>query len=221
MERIDAARLALAPLSLSREAAELDGLEVKALLFRAAPGAYFGDGFTAEDGPFCSGEAAAAWLAVMGLPDVTCVNRLDAELWYTTSEWAVWRRRLEVAGVRLAPLSVGDVSADEPMLWLPWIGGMARPPGPNARRCFAAALSPRERVERAVWCDGRWISGRAGPAAADAVEVLDAHGVRLAEVLVSRHGVLACSAHPQLDERTTAIAANRIVEAFLADMHRR
>jgi N-methylhydantoinase A len=42
---------------------------------------------------------SSAWLAIMQRPTIAAVNRLDAELWTTRSEWAVWRRRLLAAGV--------------------------------------------------------------------------------------------------------------------------
>src|SRR5215216_2617418 len=151
---IAAGDLARAPLELTATTARLDGSEVGAVLFRAGWRSWLAEGFEEQDADFCSSETVAAWLSLLDLESVLAINRSDPELWFSSAEWPVWRRRLEQAGVPVTPLEIGEASGADDRHWLPWGGGVARQPGARAARCLAAALSAQPAKATTLWLDG-------------------------------------------------------------------
>ena len=211
---IRAGDLARSPLRLSSGSAALDGHNVAAVLFRADWRSWFAEGFVDEDADFCSAETAAAWLALLDLDTVLAINRSDAELWFSSVEWPVWRGRLERAGVPVTALEVGCVADGQERDWLLWGGGTARLPGVNAARCFAAALPLQPASTSTIWLEGRCLDGPSSPVAEAAAAVLAAHGAKLAGIVLAADGtVLSCTCRPALTgERAIAATAQAIVE---------
>lgn len=218
---VPAEELALVPLTLDGDRAWANGAEVTDVLFRAGPWAAHDAGYRSEDAGFASMEIAATWLAIIALPGVTTLNRLDALAWSSRAEWGVWRRRLLAAGVACSPLGVGDVAVNGGQ-WLPWGGGLARPPGRAVRRSFATALTPAAHLATSTWLLGKAVAGNATPGAATAARALADHGVRLAAIVTDeRDRVVTCSARPRLDQATAQRAAPMIVEHLDADLRGR
>ena len=214
---IDAAGLAKAALELSASGVSVNGRPLAAVLFRARLPGWFADGFVAQDAPFCHGEAAAAWMAILEHESVLAINRLDPQLWFTHVEWPCWWKRLEAAGVPVAPIEVGDVAAPDAR-WLPWSGGVARWPGVHAARCFASAWTSQPPIRVGVWLRGRHLAGHRAACGEAAAGVLAGHGAVFAEIATTaEETVVSCTAHP-----TSAVerAAGALTEEIDAHLHR-
>jgi len=210
---VPAAELARARLELSSSGARLNGRPLAAVLFRARLPGWFADGFEAEDAQFCHGETAAAWMAVLDHEPILAINRLDPQLWFTHVEWPAWWKRLEAAGLPVAPVDVGEVEGGR---WLPWTGGVAQPPGPGAARCFAAATTTRQPERVSVWLRGRHVAGDRSASAQAASCVLADHGAAFAQVAVGADdSIVTCTAHPTVAPDRAAAAITEELDAHL------
>lgn len=222
VRRLPASQLAGLRVEVQIDRVLVEGRPLSALLFRASPHAFFGEGFAEGDSVFCSNEARATFLAVLHLPAVFVLNRPDAEQWYSASEWSLWRRRLKAEGVSVAPLVVGAPPADPGWRWLPWGGGVVRPPGTAVRRTFASALVDAGRIEQSICCCGHLIDGPDVPAVRRASEVLTAYGTGLASITSDTEGrVVVCTSHPDIPEPIVPRATDVIAEALYAHLHHR
>jgi hypothetical protein len=218
VRRLAAARLAASPLTLTPQEARLEGEQVAGVVFLCRPDGDFGG---ADRAP-CSNEARAAWLALLQLPTVVTAHRPDAELWYSSSEWSVWRRRLVAAGLPVADLVVGDHPDEADAMWLPWGGGVSKAPEPGARRAFAPALARRSSMAHSVWFGGECLDGAAEPEAGAAAQVLRAHGAELAGITRDAWGrVMVTTAHPHVAGGAVTRVAQRIGAFYAPALHRR
>lgn len=210
VRHIVASGLGLANLNFERDEVMFDGLRLTAVFFRAGPWTPFAEGFRADDASFASMEVSSAWLAIINRPTIAAVNRPDAELWTTRSEWAVWRRRLLAAGVPCIDLDVGSVDG-EYAHWLPWGGGVASPPGEAPRRLFASALTKATGLTSSVWFAGRTYPDTRCPP--ELGGVLNRHGIELAGITVDDDGRMAAvTARPPVDEGTAHVLAPLIAQ---------
>jgi hypothetical protein len=211
--------LASTPLVLDEQTARLGDEPVGAVVFRARPDMHFGEDFDERDAGFASSEARAAWLALTHLPSVSAINRLDAELWFSSAEWPIWRRRLVRAGVRVVDLAVGDAAAGEGATWLPWGGGLTQAPPRSVRRTFATALVDLQALQTTVTCCGAVLDGPDLEVTRAASAVLAADGARLAAIVTDdRERIVSCTAYPYVPPAAVQEAAESIVEALDADL---
>jgi hypothetical protein len=206
----------------------VDERPVGAILFRARPDAAFAEGFAPSDRRFADAEVGATWLAALHLDSVVAVNRYGPAAWYDGAGWPVWRRLLVEAGVAVSPFAFGagpeDAGGIEALRWHPYSGLSPRPvPGERARRALGAAVTRRVRHRSSVVACGEVVAGEPSGAVLDASAVLDADGVRLAEVVTDAGGdVLTVDARPALaDPHAAARAAHRLVELYDAHLRRR
>lgn len=218
VRRLAAGDLARAPLELTGTGARLAGREVGAVFFRAATRTWFANGFEEADAEFCNAETASAWMALLDLEPVLAINRSDAELWFSDSEWSVWRRRLIEAGVAVTPLTVGAATSTDERRWMPWGGGLARMPGPRAARCLAAAEPVHSVARTSVWLRASVVAGDSSPGARAAAAVMADHGATFAEVRVAGDDtVFACSSRPLMPSASEAVAAGRRIAEEIDD----
>jgi hypothetical protein len=202
--------LALLDLNVERDHVLVGGVPLGALFFRAGPWTQFAEGFVADDASFANMEVSLAWLAIMARPAIAILNRPDAEVWTTRSEWAVWRRRLLAADVPCVDLAVGAVDGTYHH-WLPWGGGIAQPPGVQVRRLFASALTNANGLTSSVWFAGRTFPESACPATLG--DFLRRYGIELAGITADSHGrIAALTIQPQVDEPTARLLAPNIAE---------
>jgi hypothetical protein len=210
VRHLTASRLGLVELYVERDLVLVDGARLSAAFFRAGPWSRFDEGFESDDAAFASMEVSAAWLAVLNNPSVATINRLDAEVWTSRSEWPIWRRRMLAARIPCVDIDVGGVEGDYSH-WLPWGGGIALPPGAASRRLFASALTGATDLSSTVWFGGQSIPE--SEASTEAVQVLLQHGVELAGITLDSAGRVAlCTTYPEVDDETADIAAPRIAE---------
>jgi hypothetical protein len=205
----------------------VDGRLVGAILFRARPDAAFAVGFAPPDRRFADAEVGATWLAALHLDSVVAVNRYGPAAWYDGAGWPVWRRLLVEADVPVSPFAFGaapeDAAGTEALRWHPYSGLSPRPvPGGRARGALGAAVTPRVRHRSCVVACREVVAGEPSGAVLNAVAVLDAAGVRLAEVVADAAGaVLSVDARPALaDPRPAARAAHLLVERYDAHLRR-
>jgi hypothetical protein len=210
VKHVAARTLALLDLHVERDRVLVGGVPLGALIFRAGPWAQFAEGFVAGDASFANMEVSLAWLAIMARPAVAALNRPDAEVWTTRSEWAVWRRRLLAADLPCVDLAVGAV--DGPYNhWLPWGGGVARPPGDQVRRLFASALTNANVLTSSIWFAGRTFPESAYPPSLG--NFLGRYGIELAGITADERGrIAAITIHPLVDEPTARLLAPQIAE---------
>lgn len=215
-------RLATCRVAVTPREAFIEGQPVRGVLFRARPDAQFSEEFIKEDRFFCTSEARALWLEMLQLHTLTVVNRPDGELWYSSSEWCVWRRRLRARGVPVAELAAGDVSAGDGWSWLPWGGGVLPSPVPEIRRMFGAAITRSKVFNRSSWCYGRVMSDCNRPVVRDAIAVLEDWGIRLGALLTDASDrVVSCTAYPTIPDVLVRDVALRVTEALGASLHNR
>ena len=212
--------LALSDVRVDAGSCELSGSPIEAAVFRAVPTASFADGFTDEDAGFSSAEARAVWLHLLSLSSVCAINRGDCDLWFVSSEWPVWRRRLGAAGVPLSRIVVGDHVVDERGYWMQWTGGVGAAPDLLAARCFAATIVLGDRPTRSLWCVGSVLDGPRDGAVMHAGNVLTSHGVALASIDVDVDGrIAAVNTIPSISELMAPTVANvlaRYIDGNLA-----
>ena len=221
---IPTSELASIPLQIVDDSLLLQREAISAVLFRARPDSHFGGNFVESDASFSSNEARATWLAALNLPSVCAINRADEELWFSNAEWPIWRRRLISEGIPVVSLSVGDIDSlnDRPVVWMPWGGVFAHPPGPYARRAFATALIPAEGIHVTLWCCGSPIDGPGDGFIRGAASVMSSHGIELASIVSdSTDRIVSCTAYPDVPESFVSPVAHRITEVLNADMRGR
>lgn len=221
--RLEPAALASAPLTVTPDGAAWDGRPVAGVAFLARPGGPFSDGFDDGDASFADNETRALWSAVLSLPGLWTLNRGDAETWFTSSEWPVWRRRLGDAGVPLAPLHVGGEAADGDAGWLPYGGGGVGPlPPAGAGPYLAAAFAAAPEESTAVWCCGRRLDGPAGAADRRLAAAMERWGCRYFAASFDGDGrLLRLLTFPDIaDPVVAADAGRRIAEDADAHRHR-
>lgn len=194
----------------------LDGDRVGSVLFRAHSDDCFANEYTEHDRAFCSDEVKATWLAIQHLSSVRAVNPLDAELWYSRSEWSVWYRRLRASGVPVVPLAVGDVLGEGDEWWIPWGGGIATPPGRFARRALGTAVAACAAVHGTTFCMRNNVDDVQGALRYRSIEaVLRAGGAQLAGASVAPDvGVLGCTSHPEFADHVLEDVATAVAEAM-------
>lgn len=213
--------LASVALTLDSGGARLHDAVIDVLVFHARPNSGFSRDFVAGDQDFCDQETKALWLAVLS-SGVTTLNKPDAEIWYTRSEWSAWHRRLQAADVDTAELRVGDIECGPDSTWLPWGGGAASPPGPAARRAFAPAQVTDQPLREDLVVYGRPIRRSAPPVVEAAAKLLRDSGTNLATVVTdNRNRVAGCTAFPTIGAETLAAAAELAEEGIVADLYRR
>lgn len=214
-------RLAAQRVHVAADGAFVDGHPLAAVTFCTRPATNLSLGFAEQDADFCSAEARAAWLAVIHLPAVTTVNRWDPEVWYSASEWAIWRRRFGKAGVPQTPLVVGVPREGPDWTWLPWGGGgSVATPCPRACRALAPALAATDEVRVHVWCDGEVLEGLDIPVVQLAGAVLRRYGIRFATIATDRaQRVISCTTHLETPAYLASSVAQRLVEAIDEDLH--
>jgi len=210
VKHVAARTLAMLDLNVERDHVLVGGVPLGALFFRAGPWAQFAEGFVADDASFANMEVSMAWLAIMARPAVAALNRPDAEVWTTRSEWAVWRRRLLAADIPCVDLAVGAADGTYNH-WLPWGGGVALPPGVAVRRLFASALTNANGLTSAVWYADRTSPPIASPPALG--EFLRRYGIELAGITADEQGrIAALTIQPRVDEPTARLLAPHIAE---------
>jgi len=215
--------LASTTLHVQGDAAFLAQRPLAAVAFCGFPTWSQNRGFAPEDDAFCGAEARAAWLGVLQLRTVSAINRWDAEVWYSSSEWSVWRRRFVRAGVPLSAVSVGKAHAAPEWTWLPWGGaGFQARPQAGACHALASATLPARGLHRSIWCDGTVLTGDMSPVLMRAGTVLRQYGVRYATLLLDEDEriVTATSSLIAPVEHTTTVA-QRFLELYDADLHSR
>ena len=217
---ISSENLASCRLNVKSTGATCDGQLIGAVLFHCRPGANFGSNFEESDREFSSNEARAVWLSILQIPSVLAVNRLDAEIWYSSAEWAVWRRRLQLAGVPLSDISVGDSEPTPGWSWLPWGGGKyLNAPGPSVRRTFAPALTAGDGFYNSLWCCGQIISGPGGKHIETASEIMASYGMQLGSILTNKKGqVVSCTTSCLIPDFLAPVVTHRITEVINAHL---
>jgi hypothetical protein len=220
VRQVTASQLAALRVNVSGSQVLVEGTPISGLIFRARSDGPFSQGFAEADADFCANEARAAWLSALQLPGLFVLNRPDAEVWYSASEWSVWHRRFEAAGLPVVPLAVGALPGSGGGWWLPWGGGVATPPGPAVRRTFAAAVADAGVLSRNLCCYGESIDGPEEPVIEAVCRVLSHYGISLATVTTDEQGrVVSCSTQPEVPDLVAPKAAHRISEAW--DVHLR
>ena len=218
--RVAADKLSSCRIEVNAGHATCNGQSVATVLFHARPDSHFSDDFVELDRAFSSNESRAVWLALLQLPSINSVNCLDAEVWYSSAEWAVWRRRLESAGVPLAEIVVGDSEPRNHWSWLPWGGGVIRSPGHLIRRTFAPAMVLTQDFKCSLWCYGEVVNGPMSRGVHAAAEVLRSYDVQLAMIMTDAFGrVISCTTHCQIPNAVVERVAKHIAEVFGAYLY--
>jgi hypothetical protein len=192
------------------------------ILFRAFPDSTFSVGFDAEDQPFCNSEIGAAWLAALNLDSVLAVNRYDATAWFEGLGWPVWRRWLAAAGVPLSPFAFGDAGAEDLDGWHPYATGLreALPPA-STRRILGAAFTASLSAATVLAVAGVPPRDEMSAAIREAARVLDACGLRIAEIGADAEGrVLAVNPQPSISDEALSPVVRRLAELYHAHLHR-
>ncbi|GJL53355.1 MAG: hypothetical protein NPIRA02_04870 [Nitrospirales bacterium] len=216
-----AERLALCRLEVTPTRAICDGQVVGSVFFHCHTHANYGADFEEPDQGFASDEVRATWLSILQIPSVLTINQVDAELWYTSAEWAVWRKRLQQAGVPLANVAVGDSKVFSTWSWLPWGGGILGVPGCHVRRAFAPALTEGNAFQQSLWCEGQVFSGPSGKHVAVAGKVMASYGLHLGSILTNqREEVVSCTTACTVPDSLTLEIATRIAEVINAHLCR-
>jgi hypothetical protein len=222
--RLTTATLASAPLTVAPDGAAYDGEPVAGALFLDRPGASFSAGFAAEDRSFADNETRAAWAGLLASAAVWTVNRTDADLWFTSAEGPIWRRRLAADGVPVAPLTVGGEPGEDDRGWLPHTGGGVGPlPRAGSGSYLAAAYAALPEAKAFLRCQGRWIGGGGSAAGERVAEAMAARGYRFfGGTLDGEDRLVRLTAFPEIDDDGLAAeAGRRIAEAARADRARR
>lgn len=222
--RLTTPKLASAPLTIAPDAATYDGEPVAGALFLDQPSTTFSADFEPDDRSFADNETRAAWAGLLSLPAVWTVNRTDADLWFTSAEGAIWRRRLAGDGVAVAPLAVGGEPGHGDRGWLPHTGGGVGPlPRSGAGSYLAAAYAEGPEASIVLWCHGRRIGAAASPGGERVAEAMAARGCRFfGGTFDGRDRLVRLTVFPQIDDpRLAAEAGRRIAEAAHADRGRR
>lgn len=205
--------LASACVTLSSDGARLDGEPVAGVIFLGRPSAGLSDAFAESDQGFADHETRALWVALLSHPNVWTVNRADTDLWFTHSEWPIWRRRLQAAGVTVAPLTAGGEPGDEDAGWLPYTGGGVGPLPPAGVGPFlGAAYATEPEATVAFWCCGRRLGGEPTPTEAALAWTMAEHDCRyFAATLDSLGRVLRLTIFPEIDSPVLAAEAGRLL----------
>jgi len=192
---------------------QIDGEQVSGLVFRASPDADFGLEFEEADVDFVNAEVKAIWLGLMQLP-LPVLNRLDAEVWYSMSEWPVWRRRFVDCGIPVAPLVVGSGGRGE-RTWLPWGGGKLPEPDAVSARALSCATTGAGEIEQVVFCEGEVLGHRSGHALSRAARAAKSWGITLMGVAVNvRDEIVMATSFPGLDETLIPAVSDRVAGRF-------
>jgi hypothetical protein len=166
----------------------VDGKRVSTVVFRARPSLMVAPGFTESDASFAAAELRATWAHILSMPGMVAVNRATADSWFSGSEWAVWRRRLQARGVLMAPRNIGRPYADG--WWVRWTGGQERAPDAPVAERLGTATIERGTLTRALCCAGEVWSEAEGAAPLGVARALLEEGLVLSEVVLDESGRL-------------------------------
>jgi hypothetical protein len=142
---------------------------------------------------------------------VRALNRWDAEVWYSSSEWAVWRSRFAAAEVSLSPIVIGRYSAEAQRSWLPW-GECTLIESPRAPASLGAAFVAADALQWTLWCAGLIFGSRCA-SVRDACEVLHDYDIELAAIAIdSDERVVCCTTFPGVPDNLLITLAMRILD---------
>jgi hypothetical protein len=175
----------------------------------------WGAGFVDEDESFAAQEWAATWLAVLSHPTVTALSRTPPTVWYSPTEWPVWRDLLQAAGVQVTPIAVAASAAVKDGTWMSWVGGQGRPPDDRAARALMTATVSERGLTNVYFAGSTLIPPTTQQQVRVAVEVLanlQTHFGRLTYAITG--AVVSFTAWPAIPDGVIPLLAPACVEVL-------